>query len=426
MSILLLMGIFLVLLALEVPVAFAMIFSALVFILTGPGLPDTIVIQRMTGGLDSFPLLAIPLFVLAGHLFNRAGISERIFDFASAFAGHMRGGLAQVNIAASIIFAGMSGVAQADAAGLGAVEIRQMRERGYSAGFSAAVTAASSIIGPIIPPSVIMVIYAVTAQVSLTDLFLAGIVPGLLMGLSLMIMVNILVRFGFEQAPRSSRASLSHLTGTFWKALPALIAPVLLVAGMLTGVATPTELGALIVVYAAVLGFVNRELTFRGLLDTLAMSAVTTGVLVFIIAAAFPFGWLISVQNLPGILVTFMRSLTEDPVMLLLILNIALLIAGLFMETTAIILVATPALLPLVLSYGIDPVHFGVVMIINLLIGALTPPFGVILFICKHIAQVSFGQMIRSILPFYIPLLVVLLLLTYCPQLVLWLPGLFR
>ncbi len=360
----------------------------------------------MTGGLDSFPLLAIPLFVLAGHLFNRAGISERIFDFASAFAGHMRGGLAQVNIAASIIFAGMSGVAQADAAGLGAVEIRQMRERGYSAGFSAAVTAASSIIGPIIPPSVIMVIYAVTAQVSLTDLFLAGIVPGLLMGLSLMIIVNILVRFGFEQAPRSSRASLSHLAGTFWKALPALIAPVLLVAGMLTGVATPTELGALIVVYAAVLGFVNRELTFRGLLDTLAMSAITTGVLV-----------------LPGILVTFMRSLTEDPVMLLLILNVALLIAGLFMETTAIILVATPALLPLVLSYGIDPVHFGVVMIINLLIGALTPPFGVILFICKHIAQVSFGQMIRSILPFYIPLLVVLLLLTYCPQLVLWLPA---
>ena len=426
MSILVLMGLFLVLLALEVPVAFAMIFSAFVFILTGPGLPDTIVIQRMTGGLDSFPLLAIPLFVLAGHLFNRAGISERIFDFASALAGHMRGGLAQVNIAASIIFAGMSGVAQADAAGLGAVEIRQMRERGYSPGFAAAVTAASSIIGPVIPPSVIMVIYAVTAQVSLTDLFLAGIVPGLLMGASLMIMVNLLVRFGYEQAPRSSLASLKHLGETFWKALPALIAPVFLVLGMLTGVATPTELGALIVVYAALLGFLNRELTIRGLFDTLAMSAVTTGVLVFIIAAAFPFGWLISVQNLPGILVEFMRSLTENPNVLLLILNIALLIAGLFMETTAIILVATPALLPLILSYGIDPVHFGVVMIINLLICALTPPFGIILFICKHIAQISFAQMIRSILPFYIPLRIVLLSLTYFPQLVLWLPGLFK
>lgn len=426
MSILVLMLLFLVLLALEVPVAFAMIFSALIFILTGPGLPDTIVIQRMTGGLDSFPLLAIPLFVLAGHLFNRAGISERIFDFASALAGHMRGGLAQVNIAASIIFAGMSGVAQADAAGLGAVEIRQMRERGYSPGFAAAVTAASSIIGPIIPPSVIMVIYAVTAQVSLTKLFLAGIVPGLLMGASLMIMVNLLVRFGYEQAPRSRLASLKYLGETFWRALPALIAPFFLVFGMLTGVATPTELGALIVVYAALLGFLNRELTIRGLFDTFAMSAVTTGVLVFIIAAAFPFGWLISVQNLPGMLVTFMRSLTENPNVLLLILNIALLIAGLFMETTAIILVATPALLPLILSYGIDPVHFGVIMIINLLIGALTPPFGVILFICKHIAQITFAQMIRSILPFYIPLLIVLLALTYFPQLVLWLPGLFK
>ncbi|RUT34783.1 TRAP transporter large permease [Arsenicitalea aurantiaca] len=425
MSIGILLVVFLVLIALEVPVAFAMIFAALMFILTGPGLPEQIVIQRMPGGLDSFPLLAIPLFVLAGHLFNRAGISERIFDFASAAVGHLRGGLAQVNIAASIIFAGMSGVAQADAAGLGAVEIRQMRERGYSAPFAAAVTAASSIIGPIIPPSVIMVIYAVTAQVSLTQLFLAGIIPGLLMGLCLMIMVYILVRTGVETAPQAPRAERSELLRTFLRALPALAAPVLLVLGMLTGVATPTELGALIVLYAAILGFINKALTVRGLLETLAASAVTTGVLVFIIAAAFPFGWLISVQNLPGMLVAFMQSLTDNPLVLLLILNVALLIVGLFLETTAIILIATPALLPLVAAYGIDPVHFGVVMILNLLIGSLTPPFGVILFICKHIAQISFGQMIRAIIPFYAPLLFVLLMLTFFPQLVLWLPNLF-
>lgn len=417
--------IFLALIALEVPVAFAMLFAAFVFIMTGPGLPMEIVIQRMSGGLDSFPLLAIPLFVLAGHLFNRAGISERIFDFASALVGHMRGGLAQVNIAASIIFAGMSGVAQADAAGLGAVEIRQMKQRGYSASFAAAVTAASSIIGPIIPPSVIMVIYAVTAQVSLTDLFLAGIVPGLIMGLSLMAVVYYLVRSGQETAPREEKKSLKVLGTTFWRALPALMAPILLVIGMLSGVATPTELGALIVMYAAALGFINKELTFKGLVDTLAMSAITTGVLVFIIAAAFPFGWLISVQNLPGILVDFMQSLTDNPLLLLLILNISLLLVGLFMETTAIILIATPALLPLVAAYEIDPVHFGIVMILNLLIGSLTPPFGVILFICKHIAQISFGQMIRAILPFYVPLLLVLLALTYFPQIVLWLPNQF-
>lgn len=417
--------IFLALIALEVPVAFAMLFAAFVFIMTGPGLPMEIVIQRMSGGLDSFPLLAIPLFVLAGHLFNRAGISERIFDFASALVGHMRGGLAQVNIAASIIFAGMSGVAQADAAGLGAVEIRQMKQRGYSASFAAAVTAASSIIGPIIPPSVIMVIYAVTAQVSLTDLFLAGIVPGLIMGLSLMAVVYYLVRSGRETAPREEKKSLKVLGTTFWRALPALMAPILLVIGMLSGIATPTELGALIVMYAAALGFINKELTFKGLVDTLAMSAITTGVLVFIIAAAFPFGWLISVQNLPGILVDFMQSLTDNPLLLLLILNISLLLVGLFMETTAIILIATPALLPLVAAYEIDPVHFGIVMILNLLIGSLTPPFGVILFICKHIAQISFGQMIRAILPFYVPLLLVLLALTYFPQIVLWLPNQF-
>ncbi|WMT89817.1 TRAP transporter large permease [Pelagibacterium sp. H642] len=425
MSIGILLLAFILLIALEVPVAFAMVFSAFLFILTGPGLPEQIVIQRMPGGLDSFPLLAIPLFVLAGHLFNRAGISERIFDFASAAVGHLKGGLAQVNIAASIIFAGMSGVAQADAAGLGAVEIRQMRERGYSAPFAAAVTAASSIIGPIIPPSVIMVIYAVTAQVSLTDLFLAGIVPGLLMGLCLMIMVYVLVRTGVEAAPQAQRVPRRELLRTFLRALPALAAPVLLVVGMLTGVATPTELGALIVLYAAILGFINRALTWKGLLETLAMSAITTGVLVFIIAAAFPFGWLISVQNLPGIIVGFMQTLTENPLVLLLILNVVLLIVGLFLETTAIILIATPALLPLVAAYGIDPVHFGVVMILNLLIGSLTPPFGVILFIIKHIAQISFGQMVRAIIPFYLPLLFVLLMLTFFPQLVLWLPNLF-
>lgn len=425
MSIGILLLAFILLIALEVPVAFAMVFSAFLFILTGPGLPEQIVIQRMPGGLDSFPLLAIPLFVLAGHLFNRAGISERIFDFATAAVGHLKGGLAQVNIAASIIFAGMSGVAQADAAGLGAVEIRQMRERGYSAPFAAAVTAASSIIGPIIPPSVIMVIYAVTAQVSLTDLFLAGIIPGLLMGLCLMIMVYVLVRTGVEAAPQAPRAERKELLRTFLRALPALAAPVLLVVGMLTGVATPTELGALIVLYAVILGFINRTLTWKGLVETLAMSAITTGVLVFIIAAAFPFGWLISVQNLPGIIVGFMQTLTENPLVLLLILNVVLLIVGLFLETTAIILIATPALLPLVAAYGIDPVHFGVVMILNLLIGSLTPPFGVILFICKHIAQISFGQMIRAIIPFYLPLLFVLLMLTFFPQLVLWLPNLF-
>lgn len=414
------------LIAIEVPVAFALIAAALGWLLFFSPVPMSLVVQRMTSGIDSFPLLAIPLFVLAGNLLNSGGIASRIFEFAMALVGHIRGGLAQVNIAASLVFAGMSGVAQADAAGLGTVEIREMRRRGFDPAFSAAVTAASAIVGPIIPPSVIMVLYGVLAQVSIGDLFLAGIVPGVLVGLLLMGTVWLLAATGRVQAPLEPRMRAPAIWRSFVRAIPALMAPVILVVGLLSGVATPTELGAITVVYAAALGFWYRELTWRRLTRAIQETFVTAGVLVFIMAAAVPFGWAIAVNNVPANLAAAMLEITQNPWLILLMINVLLLVVGCIMETTAILLIAVPTLLPLILMLGIDPVHFGLVIVLNLLIGATTPPFGVLLFIVQHISQTSFAAVVRAFLPFYVPLLIGLALITYWPGLSLWLPGLFK
>ncbi len=414
------------LIAIEVPVAFALIAAALGWLLFFSPVPMSLVVQRMTSGIDSFPLLAIPLFVLAGNLLNSGGIASRIFEFAMALVGHIRGGLAQVNIAASLVFAGMSGVAQADAAGLGTVEIREMRRRGFDPAFSAAVTAASAIVGPIIPPSVIMVLYGVLAQVSIGDLFLAGIVPGVLVGLLLMGTVWLLAATGRVKAPLEPRMRAPAIWRSFLRAIPALMAPVILVVGLLSGVATPTELGAITVVYAAALGFWYRELTWRRLTRAIQETFVTAGVLVFIMAAAVPFGWAIAVNNVPANLAAAMLEITQNPWLILLMINVLLLVVGCIMETTAILLIAVPTLLPLILMLGIDPVHFGLVIVLNLLIGATTPPFGVLLFIVQHISQTSFAAVVRAFLPFYVPLLIGLALITYWPGLSLWLPGLFK
>jgi tripartite ATP-independent transporter DctM subunit len=425
MTLILLFAIFAVLVAIEVPVGFAMALAAIGVIVLDQPVPLTIVVQRMASGLDSFPILAIPLFILAGHLLNRAGIADRIFQFAAALVGHIRGGLAHVNVVASMIFAGMSGVAQADAAGLGVVEVKAMKEEGFDVSFAAAVSAASAIIGPIIPPSVIMVIYAVTVQVSVAELFLAGILPGVLMGLCLMGMIYFLVATGRVTAPQHKRATLPHLGRTFLRALPALMAPVILTVGILAGAATPTELGAITVVYAIILGFIHRELTWKDVLTAATDTLVTFGVLAFIIACAVPFGWLVAVTEMPQALADFLFSLTDNKYVILALINVMLLIVGCFMETTAILLIATPTLFPLIKAIGIDPVHFGLIMIMNLLIGALTPPFGIILFIMMDIARISFAAMVRAVLPFYVPLFVTLLIVTYWEDFVLAVPRFF-
>ncbi len=418
------------LLIFEFPVAFSLLGGSIGYLIvdyfSGAGIPVslTILARRMAPGLDSFPLLAMPLFILAGNLMNKSGIAESIFKFATALFGHIRGGLAHVNIAASIVFAGMSGVAQADAAGLGTIEIEQMLKKGYEAPFSAAVTAASSIIGPIIPPSVIMVLYAVLAQVSLGELFLAGVLPGLLMGALMMIMVYWMSVTGRARTPVLPAATLKEIIESFVHAIPALIAPVMLVSGILFGFATPTELGAVTVFYAVILGFINKKLNLKEIKAAALESLITFGVLIFIMAAAFPIGWIIATNNLPVYIAEFVLSISSNKIVVLLMINIVLLIAGCFLETNAILFISVPAFLPLINMLGIDPVHFGLVLILNLLIGAITPPFGIILFIMLDIAKISFRSLLKEMVYFYIPLLIALLFITFVPDFVLFLPRL--
>jgi len=317
-----------ILVLLEMPIVFALPTSALMYLIITDSFPPMLVVQRVASGLESYVLLAIPLFIFAGNLFNAAGISTRIFDFAAACVGHIRGSLAHVNIFASVIFSGMSGVAQADAAGLGAVEVREMKKRGFSPEFSAAITAVSSIIGPIIPPSGIMIIYAVLADVSVPDLFLAGIVPGILMALFLMIFVYWLAKTDRIEAPLVPRKGLSEIGFAFWRALPALAAPVFLISGILLGFATPTQLGALTVIYAIFLGIITGELKLSYFWKSTKETIVTCGALVFIIAAATPFSAILALEGIPQQLAAVLLSISDNPLVILLLVNIALLIFG--------------------------------------------------------------------------------------------------
>ncbi|MEZ5862737.1 MAG: TRAP transporter large permease [Geminicoccaceae bacterium] len=425
MTIAVLFLIFGVLVVLQVPIAFAMGASGAVYLLLDGLFAPTVMVQRMAPGLHSFPLLAIPLFILAGHLLNHAGIAGRIFAFASTLVGHIRGGLAHVNVVASIIFAGMSGVAAADAAGLGAIEVKAMRKAGFTAPFSAAITAASAIIGPIVPPSVIMVLYAVMARVSIGDMFLAGILPGLVMGLLLMAMVYWLALTGRIQAPVSKRASLPSLWTAFVRALPALLAPVGLVGGLLLGVATPTELGALVCIYALLLGAIYRQFTLGRLLAAFSETVTSCGVILLLVAVGVPFGWIVAIKNLPQLFSETLVSISADPLVILLLINLGLLIAGAVMETAAILLIAVPMLYPLMQVMQIDPIHFGIVVVLNLVIGVTTPPFGMILFIMMDVAKVRMGELVRAMLPFYIPLFAVLALVILFPDFTLFVPRLF-
>lgn len=433
MEALLLLAILFLLIFLRMPVPFAMLGASVGFIaiqmITGgnplfSAVGLKIIPQRITPSLESFPLLAIPLFVFAGNLLNVSGIADRIFAFAKALVAHIHGGLAHVNILASIVFSGMSGVAAADAAGLGAIEIKAMEKAGFEKPFSAAVTATSSIIGPIIPPSVIMVIYAVLSGESIAKLFLAGIVPGLFLGFVLMVLIYILAVTGRVHSPVTPRATFRDVTCSAWRALPGLLAPIMLVSGLLLGVATPTELGAVVTVYAMALGAFSGEMKMSDVIAAMKSTTYTIGALVFILGCAAPLSWLISVLNVPEMLQTTLLSISDNKIVLLLMINAMLLVAGLFMETTAILLIAVPTLLPLIGHIGMNPTQFGVMMIFNLLIGAISPPFGVILFIMMDIAKISYMALIRAMMPFYIPIVITLLVITFFPQITLFLPGL--
>jgi TRAP-type C4-dicarboxylate transport system permease large subunit len=458
---------FLGLMGTGVPVAIAMAGSSLIFVMATGMVPDFVVIHRMVNGIDSFPLLAVPFFILAGNLMNSAGITNRIYNFALALVGWLRGGLGHVNVLGSMIFAGMSGTAIGDAAGLGTIEIKAMKDHGYSAEFAVGVTAASATLGPIIPPSLPFVIYAMFANVSVGALFLAGILPGAVLALLMMITVAYFahrnkwggdIRFEWARIIKAlaellvvalfpvviwvltTHAGLPHVP-TVATALVALLVadrvfrfnavlpimtPVLLIGGMTAGVFTATEGAIAACVWSLFLGvFWFRSLNWKMLVKVSMDTIETTSIVLLIVAAASIFGWMLTVTRTTEMIAAWVLAFTTDPWMFLLLANLLMLFVGCFLEPTAAITILVPILLPIVRELGIDPVHFGLIMVLNLMIGLLHPPMGLVLFVLARVAKLSIERTTMAILPWLLPLLVSLALVTYVPAISLWLPRQF-
>src|SRR3954453_14657013 len=446
-----------------IPVFIALAFSSLLYTHFIANIPDFVILHRMAGGLDSFPLLAVPFFILAGNLMNSAGITNRIYVFAVASCGWMRGGLAHVNIIGSVIFAGMSGTAIADAAGLGTIEIKAMEDHGYHTEFSVGVTAASATLGPIIPPSLPFVIYGMMANVSIGALFLGGVIPGVFMTILMMGTVAFFAhkngwgsdaKFSWRQLGEASievaivlafpvavwllmQAGLSPnvaigialavLLALDWyfdfSAVMALMAPVILIGGMTMGLFTPTEAAVAAVIWSLFLGLVRyRSITLKALGKGTFDTIETTASVLFIVTAASIFAWLLTVSQAAHILSDAILSITQNKWVFLLLANILILFVGCFIDTIAAITTLVPILLPIVLKLVIDPVHFGLIMTLNLMIGLLHPPLGMVLFVLARVAKLSVERTTMAILPWLVPLLLALVAITYIPELTLWLP----
>ncbi len=408
--------------ALRIPIAIAVGGSCLFYIVGKGDIHLHTAVQRMVSGVNSYTLLAIPFFIFAGNVMNHGGVTNRIFNFANACVGHIRGGLAHVNVLASIIFAGMSGAAVADAGGLGAIEIRAMKERGYGEQVTIGITAASSLIGPIIPPSMIMVVYAVSSSASIGRLFAAGVVPGLLMGLSLMLIIYF--RADQLQCPREPRATMGQVARAFLSAFFSLMAPVIILGGMFTGWFTATESAAIASLYAIILGVVYRDLDYQNIKKSIVDSMTTTVQILMIVASATLFAYILGREQVPQRVAVWVLSVTTNYWAILLMLNILLLVVGLFLETVAAINLLVPVFLPLFQELNINPVHFGIIMCVNLIIGTLTPPFGSVLFVLSSVAGITVEKVFRHTALFIVPLIAVLVLVNVFPIISLWLPNL--
>lgn len=413
-------GVFLLCFIIGIPLALVLGMTGMAVIFA-MGVPMQLVAQRMFAGIDSFPLMAVPFFILAGDLMNRGGTTARIIAFADSLVGHIRGGLAHANVLASMIFAGISGSAVADTSAIGSIMIPSMEKSGYDVDFSAAVTATSSVIGPIIPPSIIMVIYGVSVNVSVGGLFAAGFIPGILMGIALMIVIYRVSKK--RNYPRSEGFSSKRVAHEFRSSIWALMAPIIILGGILGGVFTPTEAAAVAVIYAFFVGkFVFREITWRDLPHILFQSGITTGAVLLIISMANVFAWVIAANQIPVKLSSMFLSATSNPYVFLLIVNILLLIVGMFMETGAAIILLAPILAPIAVKLGIHPLHFGFMMVLNLAIGMATPPVGVCLFVSCGITGLSLERVSAASMRFVAALLGVLLLVTYVAPISLFLP----
>jgi tripartite ATP-independent transporter DctM subunit len=414
---------FVILLFLGVPVALALLVPGVAAFVFYPDIPIQLMGPRLGMSFLSSSLMAIPLFIFAAQILTDINISDAIFNFVNKCVGHVRGGIAYVNVLGSVVFAGMSGSAVADAAGLGKVEIEAMIKQGYPTAFSAAITASSATIGPIVPPSVAAIIYGSIAGVSIGKLLIGGFLPGCIMALMLCIGIFLITkRRGF---PKTKFAGFRQIYKDFWVALPGLITPIILIGGMFLGFFTPTEAATVTVVYAIVIGFSLKNLTFKQLWQSFKQAALDCAVMMYIFLGASLIGLLITRLHVADAAISFMRGFTTSPVVLLLIVNIFLLIAGCLLDVTPCLILFIPVLVPLVQSFGIDPIHFGIVMILNLMIGLLTPPMGNVMFITCKVAGIRMQEFLKECWPFMIWLMVALMIVTYVPQTVLWLPSLF-
>lgn len=415
---------FIVLIFLGIPVAFSLGISSLIYLIMGD-IPLNIMAQKMYAGIDSFVLVCIPGFILAGNLMNTGGITKRIIHFANASVGFIRGGLSLANVAASMLFAGISGTALADTASIGAILIPAMKEEGYDADFSAAVTASSSTVGPIIPPSLPMIIAGTLTGVSVGKLFLAGTIPGLLLGLSLMgVSYFISVKRNY---PKGERLPIKDIMKSFVQAFWAIAMTILILFGILGGVFTPTEASIIAVVYAVIIGkFVYKELKFNQLPRIIIDSMRMTAAIMVLVGFANLFAWIMASEQIPQLIAKTILAISTNKIVVILLINLLLLFVGTFMETIAALVILFPVLLPVATSVGIDPIQFGVMAVLNLVIGLTTPPVGVCLFVASSIGKVSIIKITKAILPFLIVSLIVLLLVSYVPAITLFLPSLLN
>ncbi|MCT7377149.1 TRAP transporter large permease [Chelativorans salis] len=422
---LLIIAAFLVLFIAGFPVVYAILIPSIAYTLI-EGLPLGLLSQRITYALDSFPLVAVPVFIFVGNLMNSAGITDRIFRFADTLVGRVPGGLAQVNVFSSLIFSGMSGAALADVGGLGRIEIEAMRKRGFTAPFSAAVTGASAVVGPIFPPSIPLIVYGSITSVSIVQLLIAGIVPALICVVLLMLTVAVLSYR--RKLPRAERwPTLRDIARDLLPAFPALVAPVLMISGMLAGLFTPTEAASVTAVYVLLISSLfYRDLTWPHLWSALFLTARSTSAILAIVAVAALFGWILAVEQVPQDFSRWILQFSTEPIVLLLIANLIFFVAGMFLDSTTATLLVVPILAPPLVSAGIDPVHLGILVIFNLMFGLLTPPMGLSLFLLSSIAEISLRQLLRALIPFYVPLLMTLAVITFADRLVLWLPSLIR
>jgi C4-dicarboxylate transporter, DctM subunit len=420
--ILLLTGLFLITVVLGVPFSFAIGFTTLTYFVLRPEFPMLHLAQKTFAGLDSFTLLAVPFFLLAGSLMNRGGVTQRLVDFATALVGHIAGGLGNVVVLVNVIMAGMSGSATADASATGAILIPAMNRAGYPPAFGTALVASASTIGPIIPPSIPMVLLGGIAGISIGRLFLGGIVPGLLMGIYLMAAVYIISKR--RRFPTTERIPLKRLVWVTWRAIPVLAMPAVILGGMYTGLFTATEAAVVAVAYAFVLGVAYRELDPSGLWAVGREVVLTNAVVMLILGVFNVASWILTIEELPQLVLKSFTAFTDNPLVALLIINIVLLLLGILLEPIPLLIMTAPFLMPVIRHYGIDPVHFGVVYTLNLMLGLITPPVGMNIFITCQIGKVSVAAFTRELWPFFVALVVVLLVITYIPGTVTFIPNL--